>query len=934
MKPEGGGRAPGPEGLNRGRRPSWTRGGVAALVAAVLTALLAVPLGPLPALGPTFNPITGVYAATTRPLAEKLQLPGLLQPVTVQEDAYAVPHIFAANDHDLFFAQGYLVARSRLAQLDLLRRQGSGRLAEVIGAKALPSDQLQLTLGLRRTAEASAKRIKTTDPRIYSELQAYADGVNSWIAEARRTHAWPAFFRLLGYEPASWDVVDSLVVQGVMTEDLAFSKGPLERAILTGKLGAARTDALFPTLPVNPYHPYNPGPFPTDAPVDQATLRDRALAYGDGRSEGVGGAVAAAGTGGVAMPMAPATQVAAQAAGPTSASADLPVRLDPGQLVALVDAVENSHGPYTEAIAQFIGNSNNWVVGGALTDTGKPYLAGDPHLGLTLPAIWYELHLESPDIHAYGVSIPGTPGVIIGHNRSVAWSLTNVENQQTFYYAEETSADHPGAYLHNGQWVPFGEYKVDIPVKGQATRHLTIPWTVHGPVLSELPGLPPLGGRTISMAYTGSLFSQDFAALDALMRARNAADVQAALKLWGSPTQNFAYATSDGDFGIISAGYYPLVKSGKPWLPLPGTGEADWVGLIPYDRVPQVKNPSWGFAFSANQREVADDYPYHIGTTDDFFDIGYRAETLYRALSNPANRPITQQKMADLQASNLDDLARRMVPALMEAGRTVPVPDKSVAWALDKLAAWNLEMKKGEAAPAVWETFLTHYIQDTYGPWWKAKGLEEVEGFSLYKKFRTSHGGWKGALLADLEAMTTAPLDSAQYKALAYPEGAGPSWFDGPDGTTHSREEIMMQALGEATAELSAKLGPDPARWTWGDVHHRLIPSLTQAKALAAGPYPADGNGRTLNATGGDPATSGPSWRMVANLADPARSWGVYPGGQSGDPSDPHYSDQLPLWLDYRYKTLIFPTSPGPADWVARTATLGPVAVTKGGGSK
>lgn len=897
------------------------RRAVAALVAAaVLTGLLAVPLGPLPALGPTFNPVTGVYAGVSRPLPEKLQLPGLLQPVTVQEDAYAVPHIFAANDRDLFFAQGYLVARNRLAQLDLLRRQGSGRLAEVIGAKALPADKLQLTLGLRRTAEASVERIR--DPRIYGELQAYADGVNAFIAEARRTHAWPAFFRLLGYEPAPWDVVDSLVVQGVMTEDLAFSKGPLERAILTDKLGAGRADPLFPTLPVNPYHPYNPGPFPADAPVDQATLRDRALVYGNGRTEGVGGAAAAAATADVTI------------AASASSASDSSAHLDSGQLAALVDAVENSHGPYTEAIAQFVGNSNNWVVGGALTDTGKPYLAGDPHLGLTLPAIWYEVHLDSPDIHAYGVSIPGTPGIIIGHNRSVAWSLTNVENQQTFYYAEETSPDHPGAYLHNGQWVPFGQYQVDIPVKGEATRHMTIPWTVHGPVLSELPSLPPLGGRTISMAYTGNLFSQDFAALDGMMRARNAAEVKVALKLWGSPTQNFAYATSDGDFGIISAGYYPLVRSGKPWLPLPGTGEADWVGLIPYDRVPQIHNPPSGFAFSANQREVAGSYPYYIGTTNDFFDVGYRAESLFRALSNPTNRTFTQQKMADLQASNLDDLARRMVPALLQAGRTAPVSDRNVAWALEKLAGWDFDMKKGEAAPAVWETFLTHYIQDTYGPWWKARGLEEVEGFSLYKKFRTSHGGWKGALLADLEVMTTAPLDSAEYKALAYPEGAGPSWFDGPDGQKHTREEIMMRALGKATAELAEKLGPDPSRWAWGDVHHRLVPSLTQAAALAAGPYPADGNGRTLNATGGDPSTNGPSWRMVANLSDLGKSWGVYPGGQSGDPSNPHYADQLPLWLDYRYKTLLFPTSPGPADWVTRTTTLQPVAVAQGGGSK
>lgn len=856
-------------------------------------------------------------------MPKQLRLAGLQASVTVDQDAYAIPHIFAANDHDLFYAQGYLVARDRLAQMDLMRRQGSGRLAEILGPDLVGADQLQLTLGLRRTAEESAPRLKQAYPQIYDELQAYADGVNAWIDEARRTHAWPAFFRLLGYTPQHWTVIDSLVVQGVMVEDLALSMDPLKHAVLTQKLGAAQAATLFPEMPANEWHAYNPGPYPPGAPVDSATLRDRLLPFGNGDGQGVGGLVASAS---VTAPAAAPTAVSA------GASAD-PVKLDSTELIAMLNAVDQGRGPFTGGFTHEWGNSNNWVVGGALTDTGKPYLAGDPHLGLTLPAIWYELQLDSPNVHAYGVNIPGTPGIIIGHTRHVAWSLTNVQNIQTFFYAEKTDPGHPGAYLHNGQWLPFKEYKVDIPVKGQATRHIVIPWTVHGAVLSQLPGVPPLQGQTISIAYTGDLLSNDFGALDGLTRANNVADVKAALALWGSPTQNFAYATTDGDFGIISAGYYPLIAQGEPNQPLSGTGESDWIGMIPFDRIPQVHNPAWGFAFSANQREVGTDYPYYIGSSDNYFDAGYRAESIYRFLSDPANRPITQQKMADLQASNHDDLARRVVPVLVAAIRAVPDASPQARQAADVLATWNFEMTKDQAAPAIWETFYTHYLVDTFGPWWQAAGLEQVKGFS-FKDFRLSQGGWKGALMEDLETLTVSPKDSPEYKALA-DAGSGQTWFDDPvQHRSRSREDVMVQALGETMADLAAKLGPDPAKWQWGDVHHRLIPSLTQAKALARGPYRADGDGRTPNATGGDPATHGPSWRMVANLADISKSWGTFPGGESGDPTSPHYADQVPLWLNYQYKTLVFPAAPQPqGDWVKRVVTLQPAGTERSAGS-
>ncbi|MBX5464858.1 MAG: penicillin acylase family protein [Clostridia bacterium] len=623
--------------------------------------------------------------------------------------------------------------------------------------------------------------------------------------------------------------------------------------------------------------------------------------------------------------VAPGASSASQA--PAASRAEAPGGPDWATLAeSLRSAVAG--GPMSGLLLAGLSASNNWVVDGSLTATGKPMLAGDPHLALTLPSIWFEVQLEAPDLHVYGVSIPGTPGVVIGHNRDVAWSLTNVQNQQSFYYVETTDPAHPDAYLHGGRWLPFSAYTVEIPVRGRAPERFTVRWTVHGAVLPEgLPGFPPLPGKAVSLAWTGNLFSDDFAALDGLMRARSAADVRRALRLWGSPTQNFAYATTQGDIGIISAGYYPLVGAGRPWLPLDGADPAqDWQGLIPYDRVPQAADPPSHFLFSSNQREVGAGYPYYIGTADDGFDAGYRAATVQAWLADPAHRPLTLQRMAELQSSQVDGLALRMVPALVAAVRSDPGASPALRQAADLLAAWDGTMAAGEAAPVIWWEWLRRYVEDTYGPWWQASGLERLPGFTL-KGFQPAQSGWKAVLLENLEVMTTAPADSPAYRAAAYPDGSGRSWFFDPvQQTDRSRQEVMLQALGEALSGLRQRLGADPSRWRWGELHQRLIPSLTQRPSLGRGPFASGGDAFTVNVSGGEPSTHGPSWRMIADLADLGRSWGVFPGGESGDPTSPHYDDQLPLWRAGRYKVLLFPAAPMPeaADWAVRVVRLEP----------
>ncbi|HSS93030.1 MAG TPA: penicillin acylase family protein, partial [Candidatus Dormibacteraeota bacterium] len=489
--------------------------------------------GPLPALGPAFNPVTGAWsiAADAHVANETLHLAGLQQPVKVTLEADGTAHVVAQTDHDLFLATGYLHARFRLFQMDLLRRQGEGRLSEVVGKAALDSDRFELQLGLLRTAQQEWSAV-APNSRSREAITAYSQGVNDRIAEAESQHQLPGMFALLGYQPKPWTPIDSLIVKGDMTQTLNFTDTPLVMALLSRSLGPDVVLKWFPVLPPNPQSPYDPGPYPSQPTV--------------------------------ALSAAPPQVTDAQAA----AAADAYQRLSslPAGLVATGGA------------------SNNWAVAGSRSVSGGALMAGDPHLHLTLPAIWYQLTMDSPGYHVSGVSIPGTPVVLIGHNQHISWSLTDAQNQQTFFYSEVEDSRHPGQYFWKGGWQSYKTVAYDIPVLGGPTEHLTVKLSVHGPVITER-------GQTTSVWWAGNVPSQDLDVLLGIDQASDYHSFREALAGWYSPTHNFVYADDKGNIGLISAGYFPQVGGGQPWLPMAGTGEDDVIGTIPYDDIPQAYNP-------------------------------------------------------------------------------------------------------------------------------------------------------------------------------------------------------------------------------------------------------------------------------------------------------------------------------------------------------
>ena len=521
-------------------------------------------------------------------------------------------------------------------------------------------------------------------------------------------------------------------------------------------------------------------------------------------------------------------------------------------------------------------DSNAWAANGPKVAGAKSMLAGDPHLPQTVPSIWYQAALSAPGLSVTGVTVPGLPGVLIGHNAHIAWSLTDTQNQATLFYDERTGKSHPGQYFWQGAWRRMRHVSYTIPVRGGSPAHLTVNITVHGPVMTQ-------AGQTTSVDWMGNIGSPDIAVMIGVTHAHDFAQFRAALAGWRAPTQNFVYADDQGNIGAISAGYYPLVRHGDPWLPLPGTGAADVAGVIPYASVPQVYDPPGHVVATANQRPVGPSYPYYIGTSANFFDPGYRAGEIYASLRpQHGMRPAS---FAAVQLSLTDRLAQQIVPELLAALRGGHLSAQQRA-AAALLHGWDGTMAQTSAAAALWWTFWGDYLRAVFKPWWRAAKVpvrKDPPGLAVLPQTQFS-------------------LDQVLAEWTTADPGNGA--FSPPGGPRRTAPEVIRAAFATAVAHLTATLHGAPSSWAWGRLHVRQFPSVTQADALGYGPRASGSDAWTVNAAdGGLVSHQGPSWRMIVAWTGrgTASGEGVYPGGQSENPASPWYEDQMEDWWDGRY---------------------------------
>ena len=794
----------------------------------------------------------------------ELTVSGLTAKVTVLRDDRGVPQIYADNSHDLFRAQGFVAAQDRFFEMDLRRHITAGRLSELVGQDGVETDRVIRTMGWRRVAEAELPTLASTT-RQY--LQAYAEGVNAYIAQAGSPDKMGLEYAVLGqkfpdYRVEPWSPADSLAWLKAMAWDLRGDyDDELTRARLSGTITPARLAQIFPPYPIESHHPI--------------------LAAQDWRP-GVATSTKSAASALRPVPKIPSTP---------AVLADQATRTVYAQVATALDQLPEMVGR-----GDGIG-SNSWVVGPKRSSTGKPLLANDPHLGVGIPGIWYQTGLHCRSVSAAcpfdvtGFSFAGMPGIVIGHNQSIAWGFTNLGPDVSDFYLEQVRGD---SYRRGKTYLPLKERTENIKVAGGQNVTITVRETVHGPLLSDV--IPAVAGAgqtalvegkaqtipyAVSLAWTGLLPGRTADAIFKINTAQDFAQFRDAAKSFAVPAQNLLYADTQGHIGYQAPGQIPIRASstaGAPpgYWPAPGWDpQYDWTGFVPFEQMPTAYDPAEGYLVAANQAVTASATPFL--TTE--WDYGYRSERIRTLIT--ATPKVSPERMSQIQGDTRNDFAPELVKALLAVKLD---GDPFTREAQNLLRTWDYTQPSGRsssgAAAAYYNAVWSNVLRLTFGA---ELGAMKPDGGSQW-----------------MEAVS---------RLLAAPSDV---WWDNKvtPGVIEGRDEILRQSLVEARNDLTENLGKNPGTWQWGRLHqlsleHKVlggdsVPGPVRA-VFNRGPWQLPGGSSIVNANGWD-ASKGyqvdwaPSMRMVVNLGHLDASRWVNQSGNSGHPFADHYVDQTDAW--------------------------------------
>ena len=758
--------------------------------------------------------ISGLYYQWSRrslpQLDGEIPLTGLKQDVIVRRDKFGVPYITAQTDEDLMFAEGYVTAQDRLWQIDLIRRAAGGRMSEVLGSDQLEFDKRQRSFGFRRAAE---RTLRSMNPDDVVTLTSFARGVNAYIEEHRDN--LPLEFHILQYEPEPWKPVDTLLVDGLMSEMLSTSwDRDAFRGQFADKLDAETKKYLYPEFTVNDQILVGSDGTPLPGEIQQAPARK------------------------TVSPAAPAMADLFEIQRKTFAALGLDADL-PG--------------------------SNNWVISGKKTTTGKPILANDPHLGHAIPSIWYQIELESKEsgYHAAGVTLPGTPGIVIGHNDRIAWGVTNYYADVQDLYYEEMNPQNLRQYKVGNEWrdaeIIREPIKVRRSLRSTATDTVDFAVTItrHGPIVSDT------GGKKLALHWNTLDDINGFSAFASINRAKNWDEFKNALKLYPGPAQNFIFADMDGNIGYHVAANIPIRKSGDGTVPYDGTtDDGEWLSNVPFDELPQSYNPEVGWIATANNRTTGKDYKHMLG---------HEWSSPYRAMRiNELIRTHEKLSVDDVRAIQADIYS---------------IPDVEFAKAVERI----LKSGPKSSDPNADELLKT---------------VENWDG-------KLSPDSVKATIISATRESLTAKIirgkfgkDADKYTWYNQTAGISQILYDKPTSMlpsgVASYDELIIQSYKDALADLTSRFGSDKNKWQWGDAHalvfkHPLGLSLLKS-LLNAPPIKMGGGGSTVNAYGYTRA-SGVSMRMIVDLSDLDNSSQNITVGESGQNSSPYYSDQIADWV-------------------------------------
>ena len=741
--------------------------------------------------------------------SETLQLKGIKDKITIRRDDRGIPYIEAQNDEDLYFAQGYAHATDRLWQMDLFRRTARGELAEIVGNLGLEQDKLHRTYGFAQAAEAEWA---SASPRSRALLEAYARGVNAYAASLD-PKSRPPEFQLLNYEFRPWTPQDSFVVIKLFFEALSDTwRLDLMRQSLAS-LPAEKRAALMPVT-----SPLDVLVVGKDVPAKAAPART---------------------TGAVVSP-----ESLRALAHNASIARDALARV----------------GLFADELAA----SNNWVVSGSRTVSGKPLLSNDPHLRATAPSIWHMSHLSTPEYRVAGITAAGLPGIVIGHNEHIAWGFTNVGPDVQDLYVEKFDPANPKRYQTPSGWQDAVVRHEEIKVrKGFAsaefdvvTQDVTV--TRHGPIIFEG------DGKRYALRWTAFDVSKINADLNyGLNHARNWNEFNTALLSFTAPTQNIVYADVNGHIGYHAAGIVPIRRSGDGSVPYDGATDAgDWVDYIPIAKLPNVYDPPSGMIVTANQRIVGTDYPYHLTYS---WAQPYRARRIYDLLSEKPKLTTEDFRriLGDVYSIAGVQFAKDAVRTLRP---TLKAEDDKLRATLDAFEKWDGRVN-AESNPAL----LAAQMRLVF----RSKILAGALGPDLVKNFQWSN------------------FDTTLDRII---KDQPADWLPKEFG---SYADLMRASYQEAVATLTRTLGADESKWVWGEFAKARFPhSLGSAPLIGTQftipPFPQNGTGGLIGATVNVGAAV--SMRFIADPSDWDKTQQGIALGESGLPKSPYWSDQLADW--------------------------------------
>ncbi|AEV98665.1 hypothetical protein A4D02_34795 [Niastella koreensis] len=761
--------------------------------------------GNVPPLGRILNPFTGLIQNEDDENLQKSRVNighlGLTESVAVYFDNRKVPHIFAKNTADLYFVQGYITASLRLWQMDFLTYVSAGRLGEIFEGKFFDYDRTQRRIGILEAAKASVKMIEA-DKETNQIITAYTKGVNAYIAQLGYKNM-PVEYKLLNYRPEPWSKLKTALLMKYMANTLSGYEEDYTMTNLMLALGEEKFNTLFPGM----------GAHITPVVNDSTAVLNRSLIH-----------------------------------------TPKPQYLDSSFLSTGPIAAASNYDPKL--------GSNSWVISGKKTRSGNPILCADPHLSLSLPCIWLEMQLTAPGINVYGVSIPGTPAVIIGFNEDIAWGITNGSDDVKDWYKLKMTPDCK-KYQYDGQWKDVTYTVEEIKRKGMPTFNDTIYHTLHGPIVCDK-NFPTAQPEVFNHALKWALHtpSNEFLTFIQLNKAKNYTDYSNALVHYFCPSQNFTFAGKNNDIAVTHQGKMAVKWPGEGKFILDGTNSSCLPSAyIPQDSLPHLLNPLCGYILSANQQPTGSHYPYYYN--------GYysenRANRIGRLLANDNN--FTPEQMKIMQLDNTSNFAVDALPVLKSAVNENNWPD-SIKKAFVQFSRWKGAYDKNDEQAKLFDLWMKKIRDYTW---------DEIKKYPFRSKLPDDY------ILLDLIRQ--------QPDSYLFDKPETPEKEDARDIVTNAflsagREYLKLKRKGSVR---------------WGDLNRVAVIHMTNIRFFNRQDLPGAGNPQAINAMS---SKTGPSWRMIVELGESPLAFGIYAGGQSGNIGSTYYDDFINDWNQGTYYPL------------------------------